>query len=46
MVSKLVREHVCLREIAAGSQALLQLIEESEIQINPFIERTIERPHH
>ena len=46
VVSKLVGEHVRLRKIAAGSEALLQLVEESEVEIDPFIDRAVEWPHH
>ena len=44
VVAELVREHVGLREIPTCAQALLQLLEESEVEIDLLILRTVERP--
>ena len=46
VVPELVGEHVRLREIARRAEPLLQLVEEAEIEVDPLVERTVERTHH
>src|SRR5437762_13809509 len=46
VVAELVSEHVCLGEIARRAETLSQLVEKSEVEIHPFIDRTVEWSHH
>ena len=45
MMADLVRDHIGAREITGCVEAPLHLLEEVEIEIDPSITRTIERPH-
>src|SRR5687767_10102043 len=42
-MADLVREHVGLREITRRAETFVQLVEESEVEINLPIPRTVER---
>jgi hypothetical protein len=45
MMSQLVREYVRLSEIAGSRVPLFQLVEESEVQVDSFIDGAIKRAH-
>src|SRR5690348_16321154 len=44
-MSELVRQHICLREVARRAESRTQLIVESEVDVDLLIERAIEGSH-
>src|SRR3546814_12865263 len=40
-----VRDHVILREIALGAEAVLKLVEKARVEIDALIAGAVERPH-
>src|SRR5581483_2461966 len=43
VMADLVRNHVRLRELAWRAETVLQLIEEAEVEVHFFVDRTVER---
>src|SRR5258708_6081054 len=44
MMPEFVRDYIGLGELAGSAEAAIQLIEKTEIDVDPFVFRTIERP--
>src|SRR5947209_9873479 len=43
MVAELVGNHICLGEFAWRSELLTELVEEAEVNVDPFVFGTVER---
>src|SRR2546430_11427392 len=43
VMSDLVGDHVCLREIAGGAESIAHRVEESEVEIDLLVDGTVER---
>src|SRR3546814_5127869 len=44
-MAEFVRDHVILREIALGAEAVLKLVEKARVEIDALIAGAVERPH-
>src|SRR3954467_4864323 len=45
VVPELMGDHVCLREVTGRSEATIELVEESEVEVDFLVERTVEWAH-
>src|SRR3546814_2822818 len=45
VMAEFVRDHVILREIALGAEAVLKLVEKARVEIDALIAGAVERPH-
>ncbi len=45
MMAEFMRDHIILREIALGAEAVGQFVEEAGVQIDSLVGRAVERPH-